>query len=564
MRPFVKSSSIGLVMAALFPAVALATPPVTVPPTAQPGRADQPLMIENERPAVGGAPVITVTDNKGHHALKGDVTFTLKDIHFQNLTAFTKEDLEPEFKDYLGKPVSLATINDIADKITARYRNAGFILSRAVVPPQSVSGGVVTIKIVEGFINQVIIQGDKTSSGLLAEYADKIRNSKPLDVATLERYLLLMQDLPGISARAVLRPSPGVADASDVVITVSKKDIDGSLTLDNRGTRYLGPVQGGATVNVNSMFDMYNRTQFHTVMTSDPSEMRFFQLSHDEQLDSEGTKLTVSASRTNTAPDYRLKDFDVSGIDSLYSMAISHPFIRSRRTNLFGNVSFDIRNTDNDSLGQALYKDRLRVGRFGGSYDFVDSWSAVNRFEAEISKGFNWDTTTGVNLPSRVGGQNSFWKGTMQASRLQPITGPFSFYVATSGQMASADLLTAEQFGIGGPTFGSAYDPSEITGDSGLDGRAELQYSDTTNFKYLPNYQLYSFYDVGTVWLRNPQSGEQDQSSLASAGVGSRFNVSDPLSGSLELAFPLTRQVAADAPNHGNDPRLFFSMAYRF
>jgi len=562
---YLKLSFTGFLAAALLPTLAFAVPAVVVPPSAQPSRTDKQLSIENERPEVGGPVVITVTDQNGHrNALKGDVTFVLKDIKFENLTAFTKEDLLPLYSDDLDKKVSLETINDIADKITAHYRNAGYILSRAMVPPQSVSGGVVTIKIVEGYINNVTILGDKNASGLLADYVEKIRAAKPLDVATLERYLLLMQDLPGINARAVLSPATGVQGASDVAITITEKKLDGSLSLDNRGTRYLGPIEEGATAGLNDMFGLYDRTQLHGTITGDPREMQFYQFSHDEQLDSEGTKLTVSASRTHTEPGYRLEAFDVSGIDTLYSAAVSHPFLRSRKTNIYGNVSFDIRDTDSDAAGQKLYQDRLHVGRIGGSYDFVDSTSAINRVEAQLSKGFGWDDNTGLDLRSRIGGRTDFWKGTMQASRLQPISGPFSAYVATTGQIGSAELLTAEQFGLGGVPFNSAYDPSEVTGDSGVDGRFELQYSNTTNFKYLPTYELYSFYDIGEVWVRNPSAGVHDSTSLASAGLGSRFNVSDPVSGSVELAVPMTHEVAANAPNHGNDARLFFSLAARF
>ncbi|MBY0406204.1 MAG: hypothetical protein K2Q01_00810, partial [Rickettsiales bacterium] len=157
-----------------------------------------------------------------------------------------------------------------------------------------------------------------------------------------------------------------------------------------------------------------------------------------------------------------------------------------------------------------------------------------------------------------------FWKFNGTVSRLQPLQGPFSFYLAATGQASSGALLSAEQFGLGGPIFLSGYDPSELTGDSGLAGRAELQYSENAGYQFLSAYQFYAFYDAGQVWTRNPAAGLESSISLASLGGGVRFNVSAALSGSFEVATPLTKPVNANLPNNGNDTRAFFSLAYRF
>ena len=548
---------------ALLPASAFALPPRSS--SSEPARIQQQLGIQDQRPDVGGATVITMPDDHGKdQTMKSGTSFVLKDIEVQNATVFSKEQLRGLYADKLGQKITLKDLYDIAARITAEYRNAGYILSRAAVPKQRIHDGVATISIVEGFVDQVIIEGDNANSSLLHAYGDKIRNAKPLNTETLERYLLLIQDLPGVTARAVLRPSATVPGASDVVISVSEKKIDGSFTADNRGTRYLGPYQGGATVNANNLFGIYDRTQVRGTLTANPSELQFFQISHDEQIGTEGTKATISAAHTRTQPNFRLKPFDIDGEDTLVSAALLHPFLRSRQSNLFGNASFDIRNTSSDTFNVPLYDDRLKVGRIGGSYDFVDRFTAVNRFDAQLSKGFGWDVDSGSGLRSRANGRPSFWKINGQVNRLQTISGPFAFQVSGEGQMASAALLSAEQFGLGGQQFLSAYDPSEVTGDSGVAGRAELQYNQSDTFQYLSAYQIYVFYDIGEVWTRNPAAGLKESVSLASGGAGVRFNITAPLSGSFEVAKPLTKDVNANRPNNGDDTRVFFTLAYRY
>lgn len=540
------------------------TPPRT--PSAEPARIENNLRNLPSRQDMPDG-LITVPDDKTGAAkpIKGGASFTLTGIDVKQASAFSADELKDVYAADIGKPATLETLSAIAARITAKYRNAGFILTRAIVPPQKIKGGVATITVVEGFVDQVVFEGSEKPSTLLREYAERIRASRPLNTEALERYLLLMQDLPGLSAKAVLRPSASVPGASDVVITLAQKHVDGSVQIDNRGTRYLGPVQGGLTLNANNLLGWHDRTQLRGVTTvPQTSELRFFQLSHDEQVDSEGTRLTVSAARTRTRPSYRLKNFDIEGHDSIYSAALMHPLVRSRKENLYATAMFDHRQTESKTLGRQLYGDRLNVARIGTAYDVVDRFTAVNRLETQISKGFGWNDNIDPRVRSRAVGRTDFWKATAQANRLQPLSSDFSLFVGAQGQVASAALLSAEQFGVGGANFGSAYDPSEITGDSGVATRTELQYNPLLRSEILTAFQFYGFYDVGTVYNRNPAAGQKRRVSLASTGLGLRFNILEPLSGSLEVAQPLTRDVSTAAPRNGDDPRVFFSLAYRF
>src|SRR3546814_19445815 len=64
----------------------------------------------------------------------------------------------------------------------------------------------------------------------------------------LERYLLLVNDLPGISGTGVLRPSGSELGGSELVVTVERKRFDGFAVADNPGSRLTGP--WGAAVAV--------------------------------------------------------------------------------------------------------------------------------------------------------------------------------------------------------------------------------------------------------------------------------------------------------------------------
>ena len=52
--------------------------------------------------------------------------------------------------------------------------------------------------------------------------------------------------------------------------------------------------------------------------------------------------------------------------------------------------------------------------------------------------------------------------------------------------------------------------------------------------------------------------------SAASAGLGIRFNVTENVSGFIEIDKPLTRAVSAEGVDDAGEPRVFFSVGARF
>ena len=72
-------------------------------------------------------------------------------------TVFSSDDFKPLYADVVGREANVAAIFAVARKITAKYGAAGYVLSRAIVPPQPLDpkGAIVHIRVVEGFVDKV-------------------------------------------------------------------------------------------------------------------------------------------------------------------------------------------------------------------------------------------------------------------------------------------------------------------------------------------------------------------------------------------------------------------------
>jgi hemolysin activation/secretion protein len=493
------------------------------------------------------------------------VKFILKEIIVEGTTVYQGSDFLPFYEQFLGKEISLAKVYEVAGAITAKYRNDGYLLSRANVPAQRIKDGVVRIQVIEGFVDKIEIEGMvEGRKEQLWAYLDKIEASRPLQVKVLERYLLLVDDLPGVTVESVLTPSKETPGAANLTLLLKHKTVDGYASLDNRGSRFNGPIQGSAGGNLNSILGLYEQTGFNFVTTEPTSELIYFNGKHEQQIGGEGTKILLSGSLSRTEPGSTLETFNVEGDSSTISALISHPFIRSREKNLSGRFGFLVRNSETDILGSLSSRDRLRVFSLGFSYDFVDKFRGVSLLALQFSQGaniFNATESGSANL-SRTQGKSDFSKISANLWRRQNISHGFSFLVEATGQYAFDTLLASEEFGFGGAQFGRGYDSSEISGDHGASVKVELQYFHKVGKKYLKSLQPYGFYDYGSVWQKgNDFTGSSRHSSLSSVGGGIRFSLTDWLSGYVEAAKPLDDQVIAEG---NNDLRGFASLIARF
>ncbi len=498
------------------------------------------------------------------------IKFTLTGLSIEGSTIYPETAFLPLYERYLGQEISLKTIYDVVGAITAKYGKGGYALSRAYVPAQKITNGIVRIGIIEGFIDKVIIEGDLNDKrGFFKNYESKILASRPLKTGVLERYLLLGNDLNGVSVKAVLKPSQETKGASNLILQVAKKIVDASVSFDNHGTKSSGPHQINLSGSINNIFGMFGRTTLGYIQTAQQRELKYFSLNHDEILNSEGTKLSFKAIRSLSTPGTRaLLDLELKSKSNTLEVGISHPVIRSRSQNLTVKSSFEYKNTESFQLAERSSQDRIRSLRIGADYDYSDPWRGINLVSVEASHGlkiFHY-TSRGYALLTRAGGRPDYTKVTINASRTQQLPNNFSVHVAAMGQRAAQKLLSSEECGVGGEQFGRAYDSSEITGDNCAAASAEVRYVpqlDIPNLKYL---QLYGFYDIGGIWNINPAAGTPKKDTLASAGLGFRFGLKNNLSGALEVANPLTRPVFANnnTGDGGNSPRIFFRLTARY
>lgn len=498
-----------------------------------------------------------------------DIRFVLKSVDIEGMSAYSAAETHSLYARYLGKEISLVQLFEIMAALQRRYMEDGYTLTKVYIPNQSIEDGNARLLVVEGYVAAVEIDPSIPPSPVIDDAKARILAMLPLNVKTLERLMLILNDLPDMKASSLLAKisqyetqDPLLSGAIKLVLQRNTSDYSyGSIGFDNLGSVFIGPYQGRVTGRLPHIVGNYSELTVMGVGTTSFQEQKYGYVQYMSPIfGASGTKLYLDGSYAQTEPGDELDILDIRGFSKSLSANISYPIWRQRSETLRVSGGFEFRNSSTDILQQLLYDDRQRIATLGLNYGFSDRYNGLNVIDIRYGKGLDIMGVREAGSPnlSRADGHPDFDKFSFFMGRLQALPRDFGVYASVRGQYSAKPLLSSEEFGFGGAQGGRGYDPAEITGDRGLAATLELRW---TNRPF--QLQHYAFYDIGKIW--NIDNNDTTGFSAASAGVGTRFQWADSWEGDLSLAVPLTREPANPPPYAESfGPRLLFSITKHF
>lgn len=549
------------VLAVVFlPVAALAQ---VIPSSEQPGRERERFVMPGPPRAQPGAPPVILPSSEPPSGAER-IRLTIRDVCIHGTTVYTREQLAPLYADMIGQDVPLQAVYDLAKRITAKYGADGYSLSRAVLPPQQFSphGAVPCLQIVEGYIEKVEWPASLARyRDFFTHYAAMITAERPANVHTIERYMLLAGDLPGLRFSASLKPSPSKPGASILVVEVKEKHFDAMGRTDDRGTHARGPIQFLLSGTANNLIGAHESLNFTWASAAQLQQLQYYALGYRQVLTAEGLWMFVNASHGPSHPGTsQLEALDYKSLSDIFELGVAAPIVRTREKNLTVTGLMFSSDSTSDTLGQPFTIDRLRGFRVKADADIADAWLGINQFNLSYSQGIN-AAGAGAPLGLPVGGKVDFGKIEASASRTQPLPARFSLFGSIYGQYATTQLLAPEQCGYGGRFYGRAYDPSQILADQCVEAVGEVRYDLPTFMQQITQFQLYTFSDYGKLWRGlgtvDPVTNITLSSAhAASAGGGVRIGLWDYLNADLQVA------KAIDGPR--DDTRFFFTVTGKY
>ncbi|WP_198147726.1 ShlB/FhaC/HecB family hemolysin secretion/activation protein [Erythrobacter sp. AP23] len=429
------------------------------------------------------------------------------------------------------RELDFAAIQSLADSATAMLRQNGHLLARAVIQPQDVTDGELTITIQAGALEEVRFERSdraRISPGLIQAIADRGIDPNAVTERGLESALLRMNDLPAVRARSrlVAGSQPGT---SALVIQVDEEPVfRGAVYGDNFGSPSTGEVQGHAQFALLGAIGIGDRTSISG------------SVSDGQRYVSGGFEAPLGASGLSLALDYGYLDYEnidpvgqaagLEGYAHYGSFGLDWQLVRSRRSNVSFFASANGKVLVDDSIAGRINDKRIYSGTLGFVGDVRDDLlgGAITQVSVSWTYGdLDLSRTPAAEFVDALGlqTQGGFHRVNVSLIRYQSLTDNLTLLTSASGQWASKNLDSAESFSLGGPYGVRGWPVGEGRGDMGVLATAELRF-DVLGFD-LGELQFSTFIDAGRVQLNEDSLGVPNFNacgcnsySLASAGLG--------------------------------------------
>jgi hemolysin activation/secretion protein len=450
----------------------------------------------------------------------GTTSVIVKEFHFAGNTLLTSARLTRATAEFVNRPLDFAGLQNAARAVAVVYRNAGWVV-RVYLPQQDITNGVVTLQVVEAKFGSVAVEGKPehiSAERLQNIVAGSQARGASVNAKALDRALLLIDDLPGVSATGHLSEGNN-SQETDLVLTMTDAPlVTSNAYLDNAGSRFTGAARGILNSSLNSPFHFGDRVDVQLLYSQGADYMR---AAYSVPVASHGLRVGANASHFSykiVAPEFSA--LDAHGDSTAFGVDASYPLLRARLKNLYFALGADQKQFNNKSaaLTTTDYKvQTANVGFSGNLFDNVAGGGATNASITYITG--RVDLTGSPNeaidaLTTNTAG--SFQKLQFMLARQQRVTERVSLYTSLSGQHASKNLDSSEKFYVGGASAVRAYPANEGGGSEGLlinvEGRARLP----------ANFNLTGFFDWGSIKVNkdNDIIGAAVPNSYVLKGVG--------------------------------------------
>jgi hemolysin activation/secretion protein len=444
---------------------------------------------------------------------------------------------------FVGRPASRANLQALVAAMTQAYGRSEVALFTIVVPRQDLTTGTVRVRVGEGHIEAVLISGEVENRhlGLVRAYADRLTHERPTRRATLERYLSLIQDIPGLTVHANLAMGEGPGGVR-LLLALDYRRPTLAVSFDNRTTRLIRDGEFQAVARGYGLIREGDSTELTGAASVDFHDQIYFGLSHSTPLGTEGTRLGVNGGYLAT----HAEGTGISGEARTLGLSLTHPLIRGYRRNLTLSLALDGIDSDNAAFGSLIASEHSRALRAAEVFTNAGAHRVVTAI-ASASRGLG---LFGADVPREVGDE-TFTKVNGRVSFDQSIGRRAALRLRAAGQWTGDPLPAVERFSVGGADFGRAFETGLINADRGYATLGELAWRPLAAGRFGAS-EIYGFGDWSEARLL-PRAGFAGQDfDLASAGAGVRFAWTNRAMIELEYA----RTVDRPFPGYPSDWRV--------
>jgi hemolysin activation/secretion protein len=490
-------------------------------------------------------------------------TITVSKFNVTGSTVFSAKDFAKITEKYTNRPISIAELFQVRSEITKFYVDKGYITSGALIPPQKLQDGVVEIRVLEGTLEEIKVNGVRRLNPGYVRSRLELATRKPLSRDRLLEGLQLLQINPliaNLSAELAAGTSPG-SSILEVQIREAKT-FNTPIVLDNGRSPSVGSFRRQVQVSEANLLGFGDSISASYTNTDGSNA---YDLSYAVPINPRNGTFAISLGTSdNDVIERPFNELDIQSYSKYYELTLRQPVIQNPTQELSVGMSLTRRESK-----ASLFNGEIPFPAIGADESGRTSVTALRFFQewtqrdsrqvfaarSQFSIGLDALNST-INNASP---DSSFyaWRGQAQWVRL--LAPDTLMLIRGDLQFADRPLIPLEQFGLGGLQSVRGYRQDALLTDNGFFASAEVRLPIWRSNKSSPTLlQVVPFVDVGTAWNRS--NSQNLDNTLVSTGLGLRLQLGRQLNAQFDWGIPLIFLDSRKSTWQENG--LYFSVVY--
>jgi len=489
------------------------------------------------------------------------VRFSVESFVLEGENPLPEGETRRIFEPFLGEHEGLDRIEKASQALQQALHDKGYTFHQVIVPPQRVMEGVIKLKILTFKLDKVAIAGNEhfSDENILASvpFLQPGQTPNTLEVA---RSLKFANEHPAKHLAVFIRDSEEPESINARVETQDIRPQQFFSSLSNTGDRATGHTRLSLGYQHSNLFDRdHIMTLSYTTSPGHFSDVRQWGGHYRLPLYRQCAGLTMFYTHSKMDQGTVGEFFDVSGKGSFAGVSLD--YMLSPLADYSHKMDFGVQDKlfENDTsfsgtlIGTDVRSRPLSI-RYTGRWEKTKG-SGGFYLEYARNLGGGGNNNPESYLANRAGADLRWdiFRFGVDIDRILPRN--FLLRARLTGQESDEPLISGEQFGLGGVSSIRGFEEREVSGDSGQQLNVEI-WSPPLSL----NTRILGFVDMGRKYLDEPIPGQDNRNSLASIGLGLRWQWKTNLSLSLDGAY-----VTNGAYTTGSgDEKLHFNLFYRF
>ena len=469
---------------------------------------------------------------KAPMVLSDSVTTKINGFTFSGNTIYDVKTLQVLLKSYEGKELGVNGLKEVTSFITKYYRDHNYFVARAYLPEQKIKDGIVEIAIIEGtYGNFEVNNNSLVKDGEVQNYMDQLKNGQIVSTKSLERQMLLVNDLSGVQIiKAEVYPGKEIGTSDFSITTAPTNKYNGYVVADNYGSIYTGEDRVSMGLNINSLSHVGDTLSF-SGMLSNSANLTNGAVSYDRPLGYTGLKGSLNASSTSYKLEH-INNYDSYGTANNFGAGLSYPTIKTRSHTQTISLDYLHRTMKDDagipdSVQESLKSSDALTLAFSDKSNtsiFDHQGKLFAKVSGTLGK-LSLDNAVATNNDTQINTQGNYSKVNLDITHTQQFNPRLSLQTDIKTQKSfGKNLNSTEKISVGGSNGVRAYEDSELNGDQGFLFSTNLIYA-------LPkvnqiNHSASLFVDSAQIWKNaNVYSTlENNTRNINAVGIGYILN----------------------------------------